>query len=133
MSEKVSWHFTVDDHNIYQHLPCEESAFHAGDGSGDGNRKSIGIEICTNSDGSILGATDLAIALVKELMAKYNIPVSNIKQHNYWSGKNCPSQLRANIPYSWNEFLMRCADTPKEKYISVEELKKMGYSGISFV
>ena len=43
----VSWHYTVDDHGIYQHLPDGERAYHAGDGgSGPGNATSIGIEIC---------------------------------------------------------------------------------------
>jgi len=27
----VSWHFTVDDHSIYQHLPLDESGWHAGE------------------------------------------------------------------------------------------------------
>ncbi|MUU13049.1 MAG: hypothetical protein EP146_18145 [Oscillibacter sp.] len=31
----VSWHYTVDDHSIYQHLPDCERAYHAGD-SGSG-------------------------------------------------------------------------------------------------
>lgn len=31
----VSWHYTVDDKEIYKHLPEEESAYHAGDGQGD--------------------------------------------------------------------------------------------------
>ena len=29
----VSWHFTVDDHSIYQHIPTNEVAYHAGDGT----------------------------------------------------------------------------------------------------
>ena len=41
----VSWHYTVDDRETYQHLPETEDAFHAGDGAGAGNRQSIGIEI----------------------------------------------------------------------------------------
>ena len=49
----ASWHFTVDDTEIYQHLPLNENGWHAGDGeSGIGNRQSIGIEICVNSDGN---------------------------------------------------------------------------------
>lgn len=49
---EVSWHFTVDDKEIFQHLPLNENGWHAGDGHGDGNRKSIGIEICENEDGN---------------------------------------------------------------------------------
>ena len=43
--EYLSWHFTVDDKNIFQDLPLDETAWHAGEGEGDGNMKSIGIEI----------------------------------------------------------------------------------------
>ncbi|MFZ7893850.1 N-acetylmuramoyl-L-alanine amidase [Bacillus cereus] len=42
---EISWHFTVDDKQIYQHLPTNENRWHAGDGDGSGNRESIGIEI----------------------------------------------------------------------------------------
>ena len=48
----VSWHYTVDDHAIVQHLPDYETAYHAGDGkAGPGNTTSIGIEICVNAGG----------------------------------------------------------------------------------
>ena len=43
---EASWHFTVDDKVIIQHLPLSENGWHAGDGAnGTGNRQSIGIEI----------------------------------------------------------------------------------------
>ena len=45
----VSWHYTVDDHQIYQHLPDNEEAWHSGDR--EGNHSSIGIELCVNADG----------------------------------------------------------------------------------
>ena len=40
-SDEVSWHYTVDDHQIYQHLPDNEEAWHSGDR--EGNHSSIGI------------------------------------------------------------------------------------------
>ena len=100
----TSWHFTVDDTNIVQHLPEHETAYHASDGGrGTGNTQSIGIEICENGD--LLKATDNAVELVIHLCKKWSIPVENIKQHYDWCGKNCPSRLRNNEPYSWNEFI----------------------------
>lgn len=30
---EASWHFTIDDTSIYQHIPLDEVAYHAGDGS----------------------------------------------------------------------------------------------------
>jgi N-acetylmuramoyl-L-alanine amidase len=103
----VSWHYTVDEKDIYQHLPDSEDAFHAGDGAGDGNRKSIGIEICMNSDGDLLKATDKAAELTAFLCGKYNIPVENVVQHQKWSGKNCPQLIRNGKPYNWNAFLSK--------------------------
>ena len=114
VNELVSWHYTVDDMEIYQHLPDDETAYHAGDGSGDGNRKSIAIEICVNADGNLLAATDNAARLAARLCRKHNIPLENIVQHHHWSGKNCPAQLRGNEPYSWEMFLSKVADELQE-------------------
>ena len=61
----VSWHYTVDDLSIYQHLPDGERAYHAGDGgSGPGNATSIGIEICVDAGGDFEQAKANVAALV---------------------------------------------------------------------
>lgn len=103
----VSWHFTADESMIAQHLPTNESAWHAGDGgSGTGNRKSIGVEICDNVDGDRAKAEENAIWLVAKLMKDHNIPIENVVQHNRWSGKGCPGILRSR-PNGWNEFIAK--------------------------
>lgn len=105
----TSWHYTVDDHAIVQHLPDNETAYHAGDGAdGPGNTQSIGIEICVNSDGDFEKAKANAAALVRLLMAEHSIPLANIKQHHDWNGKNCPATIRAT-PGAWEEFLALCS------------------------
>lgn len=102
----TSFHYAVDDRSIYELIPCSENAWHAGDGSkGTGNKKSIAIEICENSDGDLLKATDNAVELTRHLMEEYNIPISRVVQHNKWSGKDCPNRLRRSQPYSWETFL----------------------------
>lgn len=107
----VSWHYTVDDGAIFQHLPDNETAFHAGDGDGNGNRQSIGIEICQNSDGDLLQATQNAIQLCATLCHRHNIPVTNVVQHNHWSAnKGCPQELRLGRPYSWSVFISKVTD-----------------------
>jgi len=90
--EKKSFHFAVDDSLIYQTLPTNEVGWHAGDGSGPGNMSSIGIEICEPGDRK--KALLNAIELTRRLMEMENIPIENVVQHNYWSGKNCPRILR---------------------------------------
>ena len=106
----VSWHYTVDDHAIVQHLPDNETAYHAGDGAdGPGNVASIGIEICVNADGDFAKAKKNAAALVRLLMSEYFIPPANVVQHNHWNGKNCPAAIRAT-PGAWEEFLALCSE-----------------------
>ncbi|ADF59157.1 MULTISPECIES: N-acetylmuramoyl-L-alanine amidase [Bacillus subtilis group] len=90
----TSWHFTVDDKEIYQHLPLNENGWHAGDGNrGTGNRKSIGIEICENSDGDFEKAVANAQWLIKKLMKEQGISLANVVPHKHWSGKQCPRKL----------------------------------------
>ncbi|WP_353856422.1 N-acetylmuramoyl-L-alanine amidase [Bacillus sp. Bos-x628] len=89
----VSWHFTVDDKVIYQHLPLNENGWHAGDGRGTGNMKSIGIEICENSDGNFEKAVENAQWLIRKLMTEQCIPLANVVPHKRWSGKQCPRKL----------------------------------------
>jgi len=98
-SNIVSWHFTVDDKTIFQHLPVTEKAFHAGNLLG--NTKSIGIEICENADGNRLLAEINASYLTARLMFLYDI--EKVVQHNHWNGKDCPRVLRKTG--RWKEFL----------------------------
>ena len=104
----VSWLYTVDDHSIYQHLPDNERAYHAGDGgSGPGNATSIGIEICVNAGGDFEAAKANAAALVRLLMEEHGIPLDNVVQHNRWNGKDCPKTIRATAG-AWEAFLALC-------------------------
>ncbi|MCY7692489.1 N-acetylmuramoyl-L-alanine amidase [Bacillus altitudinis] len=92
-STGVSWHYTVDDKVIYQHLPLNENGWHAGDGRGSGNMKSIGIEICENADGNFEKAVENAQWLIRQLMTEQGIPLANVVPHKRWSGKECPRKL----------------------------------------
>ena len=119
-----SWHFTVDEKHVVQHLPVNETAFHAGDGAGDGNRKSIGIEICVNSDGNLVEAVNNAVYLTGWLCACCKIPLENIVQHHRWSGKNCPASLRAGRPYSWQVFLSQVNNFIENELIEKEKERR---------
>ena len=104
--KEVSYHYVVDDKEIYQLIPDNEVAWHAGDGGkGTGNRQSLAIEICENDGGDLLAATNRGAMLTKYLMNRYNIPLANVVQHNSWSGKNCPARIRKGEPYNWYAFL----------------------------
>lgn len=102
---EASWHFTVDDKIIYNHLPLNENGWHAGDGAnGPGNRQSIGIEICENRDGNRAAAEANAAWLVAKLLKEFSLSLDRVKQHHHWSGKNCPRVLRGR-PGGWEGFL----------------------------
>ena len=91
----ASVHFIIDDKVIYQILPLDEVAWHAGDGTyGTGNRKSIGIEICMNADGDRLKAEDNAAWLVAKLRQDFSLPKEAVVQHNKWSSTSCPIILK---------------------------------------
>lgn len=107
----ASWHFTVDGGTskkapaIYQHLPVTENGWHAGDGSnGIGNRQSVGVEICMNSDGKRSVAEKNAAWLVAKILHDNNLKSSKVRQHYHWSGKNCPSVLRKRAG-GWKGFI----------------------------
>jgi len=105
-SRDASWHYSVDDHSVYQSFGDDIQCWHAGDGQGTGNLHSIAIEICVNKGGSFSAACDNAAWLTASLMKEHGIPLSKVVQHNKWSGKDCPNWLRENSHYvSWNEFL----------------------------
>lgn len=100
----ASWHFTVDDKEIYQHLPLDENGWHAGDGTnGTGNRQSIAIEIAVNSDGNYNKALDNARKLTAYLMKELNISLDHVVKHQKWSGKICPSKMINRN--GWEDFL----------------------------
>jgi N-acetylmuramoyl-L-alanine amidase len=101
----ASWHFSIDEKSCYQALPLDESGWHAGDNLGPGNTQSIGIEICdyamlkTPKDEALFWqavdhAAKLCAYLIETVPSLKQFP-DCLKQHNDWSGKNCPSFIRA--------------------------------------
>lgn len=106
-NNQVSFHYAVDDKEIIQVVPDNRTAWHCGDGMGNGNMKSIGVEICYSKSGGTryTQAENNAVELTAYLLHKYNLPITSVKQHYDWSKKNCPHRIRANG--TWNDFLKR--------------------------
>jgi N-acetylmuramoyl-L-alanine amidase len=134
----ASWHFTVDDKVIYQHLPLNENGWHAGDGTnGTGNRQSIGIEICENRDGNRVKAEANAAWLTAKLLKDYGLKITAVKQHYDWSKKNCPNVLRGRKD-GWKNFLaaveshLKAGDMPAITraigvYVGGKKVDEVGY------
>jgi N-acetyl-anhydromuramyl-L-alanine amidase AmpD len=97
----ISWHCGAAK---YKHKECR-------------NTNSIGIEMCCRKgDGWYFEAATVAstIDLVKELMAKYNIPVGNVIRHYDVTGKTCPEPYVRNVD-DWNLFKSQLTTTKLEK------------------
>ncbi|MCI9273703.1 MAG: hypothetical protein HFE39_07085 [Clostridiales bacterium] len=101
----TSWHYTVDEKQIYQHLPDNEVAWHAGDKTkaGGGNLNGIGMELCVNEDGNFEKTFHNAARLTAYLLNAYGLSIDQVKQHNDFNGKNCPQTIREDN--RWSEFL----------------------------
>lgn len=114
-TNKISFHFAVDDKQIVQGVPCDRNAFHAGDGSGNGNRKSIAVEICYSKSGGerFEEAEENAAELIAYLMYTHDIPLSRVVRHKDWSGKNCPHRT---IQLGWKRFKDMVQDAYDKAY-----------------
>ena len=80
-----TWHFTVDDKEIVQHLPLNETGEHA-DHEGPGNMTSIGIEICEFREPARQQAAIARCArLVASLRRRFGIPLEHVVPHYHWT------------------------------------------------
>lgn len=100
----ASWHFTVDDKEIYQSQSTNYKCYHAG--CTNGNNTSIGIEICMFNDAERQKQAYLnAIELVKILLKYYGWGIDKVKRHYDWTKKNCPTWLiSGKYGYTWDWF-----------------------------
>ena len=97
-AKQCSYHYVVDETEVYHLIPDNEVAWHAGDGAkGKGNNETIAIEMCVNTGGdyeqTVKNTAYLTAALLHERL------VRNVKgfifMHHDFSGKNCPALMRA--------------------------------------
>ncbi len=72
-------------------------------GSFGGNCNSIGIEMCVNLSGDLYHTWQLTAGLVADILIRNNLDCTRVKQHNTWTGKNCPQSMIAGN--YWNEFM----------------------------
>lgn len=91
----VSWHYTVDDRQIYHHLPDDENAYHAGDRmeKNGGNLNGIGIEMCVNEGSNYEQTLRNAQKLCARLLIEYDLKPGALRRHQDFSGKVCPARL----------------------------------------
>ena len=109
---QASAHYFVDEKEIWQAVRDEDTAYHCGATKYKHkecrNSNAIGIEMCSRKDANgryyIKKETvQRTVALVKELMAKYNIPASRVLRHYDVTGKSCPEPF-VRQPVQWERF-----------------------------
>lgn len=101
---KTSFHVAVDNERVVTAIPFNRNAWHAGDGRGTGNMKSIGIEICYSKSGGerFDEAEELAAEYIAYLLKQYGWGIDRVRTHKSWSKKYCPHRT---LDYGWERFL----------------------------
>jgi len=139
-SPNASWHYTVDHQSIYQSIPNNEVAWHAG--GAEGNQNSIGIETCVNwGTSSAVYMSDFFQTwqrmgkLVASLLDQYGLQLSDVLSHKEISvigynmvprqntyHKCCPQTLRHAVLWNMAKELIRC------EFLYLEKIQKPGYT-----
>lgn len=117
----VRVHYYVDNTCAWQNLPLSLSGWHAADGSGNGNRRTIAIECIMSSAYNSVDkkSEDNCARLAAALLKKYGLDINHLYTHTHWlnvrdgksgtvdylntaknSYKNCPAYI---LPH-WSEF-----------------------------
>lgn len=99
----VRVHYYVDNVCAWQNLPLTLSGWHAADGSGNGNRRTIAIECIMSSayNDKDKKSEDNCAKLAAALLNKYKLSIDCLYTHNHWySRKYCPAYI---LPH-WDKF-----------------------------
>lgn len=107
-SRQASWHYQVDDTKAYQSFTNNYQCWHAG----AGNNKSIAIEICVDKGSDWDKTMRNAVQLAAKVLKDENISINKMVQHNYFTGKHCPRDIREGKGgWTWSKFV---AEVKKE-------------------
>ncbi|WP_232755799.1 N-acetylmuramoyl-L-alanine amidase [Macrococcoides caseolyticum] len=106
-NSETSYHVVIDENEVHQLIPFSRNAWHSGDGRGNGNMKSIGIEIARSMDNGYSGpksqrymqAEENAALYIAHVMHERGWDMSRLKRHYDWSGKDCPHKMHATGTY----------------------------------
>ena len=99
----VRVHYYVDNVCAWQNLPLTLSGWHAADGDGNGNRRTIAIECIMSSayNDKDKKSEDNCARLAAALLKKYKLGINALYTHNHWySRKYCPAYI---LPH-WDKF-----------------------------
>lgn len=98
------WHETVDA--IIAIISYSDTTRLPHAGKAEGNNNSYSIEICVNSKKDFVQAVRNAAERAAIKLKEKGYGVDRLRQHNGWSGKNCPTHLRAgDWGINWADFV----------------------------
>ena len=82
----VRVHYYVDNTCAWQNLPLTLSGWHAADGSGNGNRRTIAIECIMSSayNSTDKKSEDNCARLAAALLKKYGLDINHLYTHTHW-------------------------------------------------
>lgn len=147
-NRRASAHYFVDENEVVQSVRDTDAAWHCG-GSIESdhhplrgictNRNSLGVEMCSDIVGGKYVITaqtvDLAVQLVRQLMAKYRIPIARVVRHYDVTGKDCPEPWVRDESL-WRKFKARLTapvePEPKKEVDEVVEKKKVLLNGKTY-
>ena len=117
---KASAHYFVDENEVWNSVPPDRQAWHVGAQSyvhpTCRNSNSIGVEMCLTGKSYVLrrGTIERAVTLVRELMARYDVPLDRVLMHHDVTGKYCPGPFVDN-PGLWDDFKTALAAEQEEE------------------
>ena len=82
----VRVHYYVDNVCAWQNLPLSLSGWHAADGNGNGNRRTVSIECIMSSayNSTDKKSEDNCARLAAALLKKYNLDINHLFTHTHW-------------------------------------------------
>ncbi len=99
----VRVHYYVDDTCAWQGLPLNLPGWHAADGDGDGNRRTIAIECIMSPayNDTDKKSEDNCARLAAALLRQYGFGIDRLYTHQHWyNAKYCPAYI---LPH-WDAF-----------------------------
>lgn len=129
---EASAHYFVDDNEVVQSVSDGDTAWHCGGlryrHPDCRNANSIGVELCSRKDAEgnyyfTPETVQRAAAFVRELMAKYSIPVDRVIRHYDVTGKVCPAPFVHNA-FAWDAFKKELEVRPMDLATAKKILKE---------
>ena len=115
-----SAHYFVDENEVWNSVPPDRQAWHVGAKRYVHpycrNSNSIGVEMCLAGKCYVLrrGTIERTVTLVRELMARYGVPIQNVVRHYDVTGKDCPAPFVEQSSL-WDDFKAALAAESEEE------------------